>query len=183
MRIVYFGTSGELTLLPLRALVEAYTVVAVVRPRVSHRRVRHGLGRLARTLGFRPPDPIESFLRTRHIPTFLLYCLGVSFGVILTRHDLWPFASWPLVSALVPTTIPVTHLLAVDQQDQEHDIDYRAWQPLALVDLISWMRLHFPRLDSAAQARVGRYLLHLAETARQRGQAGMRVGYFRHYPE
>ena len=101
---------------------------------------------------------------------FLWVALFVSFAAGLTQHDLWPFSSWPVLAHTLPTGwnySPPPHIMGVDSSGKEYDIDYRAWQPLALEELTSWIRLHFAHLDPAEQDRAGAYLLGRANRARE----------------
>jgi hypothetical protein len=101
---------------------------------------------------------------------FLILVLIVSFAAGLTQHDLWPFSSWPVLAHPVPTDgsyPPLPRIMGVDSSGKEYDIDYRAWPPLALEELTSWIKIYFTRLDPAAQDPVGRYLLNRANDARE----------------
>jgi hypothetical protein len=101
---------------------------------------------------------------------FLLLVLGVSFAAGLTQHNLWPFSSWPVLAYAVPTGgryPPLPRIVGFDASGKEYDIDYRAWQPLSLEELLSWVRLSFAGLDPAARDRVGRYLLERSNRARE----------------
>ena len=111
------------------------------------------------------------------LSVFLLYCLGASFGAGLTQRNFWPFAHWPLVSGMLPSTMSFPRLRAVDSAGGEHAIDSRAWQPLSSAELHAWIKADFARLDQDAQDQVGQYLLRLAEPARARALAGAGVGY------
>jgi hypothetical protein len=101
---------------------------------------------------------------------FLIFALMVSFAAGLTQHNMWPFSSWPVLAMPMPAAtreLPTPRIVGVDANGNEYDIDYRAWQPLALEELNSWLNLHFFRLDPAAQDRVGRYFLDRANRARE----------------
>ena len=70
----------------------------------------------------------------------------------------------------VPATtrdLPTPRIMGVDADGQEYDIDYRAWQPLSLEELISWLNFDFFRLEPSARDRVGRYFLDSANHARE----------------
>ena len=106
----------------------------------------------------------------RRTNVFLWVVLFISFGAGLTQHNLWPFSSWPVLAYAVPTGSnypPLPRIVGVDSGDKEYDIDYRAWRPLGLEELESWIRLDFARLDPVARERVGAYLLARANRARE----------------
>ena len=63
--------------------------------------------------------------------------------------------------------LPTSRFMCVDDSGKEYDIDYRAWRPLSLEDLTSWLNLHFFQLDPQAQDRVGKYFLDRSERARE----------------
>lgn len=101
---------------------------------------------------------------------FLSVVLFVSFAAGLSQHDLWPFSSWPVLAHRVPSgwNYPSPpHIRGVDSSGKEYDIDYRAWQPLALEELTSWIRLHFAHLEPAERDSAGAYLLGRANCARE----------------
>ncbi len=112
------------------------------------------------------------------ISLFLVYCLAISAAVGLTRRQLFPFHHWPLFEILLPDTVYFGRLMAVDSAGAEHEIDYRAWQPLNVEDVATWAHRQggFFALDSAAQVRAGLYLLRHVEAARQRAVAGRTIG-------
>ncbi len=112
--------------------------------------------------------------RRTAVSLFLLYVLGAGFGAGLTQRDLWPFAAWP-IKALIPfPDVGTQRVVAVDARGVEHNIDYRAWQPLGIDELTPWIIFRLPRLPPDAQDRAAAYLLGRAETARlrARGAAG-----------
>jgi hypothetical protein len=117
----------------------------------------------------------------RLVNIFVLYTLALSFGAGLSQRDIWPFSAWPLVAGTVPT--PVTHprLLATDAEGREHEIDYRAWGPLEIDELIAWEEKNFSALDLGSQNRVAAYLLGIIERARQRWAAGDPERHFDRY--
>jgi hypothetical protein len=111
---------------------------------------------------------------------FLIFVLMVSFASGLTQHNLWPFASWPVMAIPMPATtrdLPTPRIMGVDSGGKEYDIDYRAWRPLSLEDLTSWLNLHFFRLDPQAQERVGRYFLDRSNCAREEALSPSGLGY------
>lgn len=106
----------------------------------------------------------------RRTNVLLWAVLAISLGAGLTQHNLWPFSSWPVLAYAVPTGAnypPLPRLVGVDAAGGEYDIDYRAWRPVALEELESWIRLNFARLDPAARDRAGAYLLDRANRARE----------------
>ena len=112
----------------------------------------------------------SSIVRRQRTNVFLWAVLFISFGAGLTQHNLWPFSSWPVLAYAVSTgsnNPPLPRIVGVDADGTEYDIDYRAWRPLALEELESWIRLHFARLDPADRDRVGAYLLGRANRARE----------------
>ena len=75
MRIVWFGTVGTMTLLPLDALARSHEIAAVVRPWPRRSRLRRAAGALARRIGLRERQPLEEWARARGLP-----CLTMSSG-------------------------------------------------------------------------------------------------------
>jgi hypothetical protein len=67
--------------------------------------------------------------------------------------------------------------MGVDSNGNEYDIDYRAWRPLGLEELLSWINLHFARLDPAARDRVGAYLLGRSNLARAQALSSAGLPY------
>jgi len=112
----------------------------------------------------------SSIAQRRRTNIFLCAVLLISFGAGLTQHNLWPFSSWPVLAYAVPTGSnypPLPRFVGVDTDRREYDIDYRAWRPLGLEELESWIRLHLAQLDPAARDRLGAYLLGRANRARE----------------
>lgn len=111
---------------------------------------------------------------------FLAGTLLVSLTAGVTQHNLWPFSSWPVLAMPMPAAtrdLPTPRIVGVDANGVEQDIDYRAWQPLSLEELISWLNLHFFKLDSGAQDRVGKYFLDHANAARQQALSSSGLTY------
>jgi hypothetical protein len=138
-------------------------------------------------LGFAALGLAASFARRgtvdnrKLVNVFIVYTLLLGFGAGLTQREIWPFSAWPLVAGKVPT--PVTHprFMAVDADGREHDIDYRAWGPIEIDELIAWEEKNFLRLDRGSQDRVASYLLGIIERARQRWAAGEPERHFDRY--
>lgn len=102
----------------------------------------------------------------------LAYVLVVSFGAGLAQRDLWPFAAWPLVAGRVSDVVTHPRLVAVDGAGTEHDVDPRAWYPIAYLELNSFVNRVLPDLNPASRDSVGRWLLARANRARDRVAAG-----------
>lgn len=118
--------------------------------------------------------------RRRLTNVFLLVVLFISFGAGLTQHNLWPFSSWPVLAFPGPGSghySALPRIMGVDVDGNEYDIDYRAWQPLELEELLSWMRLHLARLDPAAHDRLGAYLLSRSNLAREQAVSSAGLPY------
>lgn len=118
--------------------------------------------------------------RRRRTNVFLWAVLFISFAAGLTQHDLWPFSSWPVLAFAVPTGEshpPLPRIMGVDSNSKEYDIDYRAWPPLALEELTSWIEIYLTRLDPAAQDRVGTYLLNRSNNAREQSLSSAGLPY------
>jgi hypothetical protein len=114
--------------------------------------------------------------RRSFVNAFLIYALAASFGAGLAQRDAWPFSAWPLVAGRLPPTVTHPRLVAVDGAGREHDVDYRAWQPLGVDELLSWLDAGFPKLSAEAQQRAFGFLLGRAEQARRQARAGEPVG-------
>jgi hypothetical protein len=115
-------------------------------------------------------------VRRRRVNVFLTVVLAISFGTGLAQRELWPFSSWPLVAGTLGDEVTLGRILAVDADGAEHDVDYRAWQPLSVDELMAWMDAVFPQLDRGTQERAAAHLVALAERARARANAGGTLG-------
>jgi hypothetical protein len=125
----------------------------------------------AASVAWAPPE------RRRHrARAFLVYSVAASFGAGLTQRDAWPFAKWPMAGGRADADAQNTRLRAVDDRGAEHEVDYRAWQPLGADELIPWTHRTLPRLSPAAQDQAAAHLLSLAEASRARTRAGGRPG-------
>jgi hypothetical protein len=113
----------------------------------------------------------------RRATTLILYILAVSFFAGITQRSLFPFPSWHLISWIVPEW-ESGRLTAVDDTGEEHDVDYRVWQPLSRDELVSWMLRGFHTIDPGTQARIGSWLLARAEASRGHALATGDVGYW-----
>jgi hypothetical protein len=123
---------------------------------------------------------LSSMARRRLTNIFLLAVLFISFGAGLTQHDLWPFSSWRMLAFAWPADgnhPPLPRIMGVDVNGNEYDIDYRAWRPLALEELLSWIQLTFSRLDPLARDRVGAYLLSRSNLAREQALSSAGLPY------
>ena len=119
--------------------------------------------------------------RRRLVSAFVLLFLTFSFGSGLSQRDLWPFAHWPIVSLVARPSIVIPKLVGVDADGNEHDIDFRALQPLGLDELSPWLLYNFPHLPEAGQQRAAAFIHERAERSRRRAAAGGRVGDFERY--
>lgn len=118
--------------------------------------------------------------RRRSINAFLFVSLLVSFAAGLTQRNMWPFSSWPVLAMPLPAStrdLPTPRIVGVDAKGNEYDIDYRAWKPLSLEELTSWLRGHFFQLDPLARDRVGSYLLDCANRAREQALSPAGLAY------
>jgi hypothetical protein len=123
---------------------------------------------------------LSATARRRLTNVFLVVVLFISFASGLTQHNLWPFSSWPVLAYPGPANgnySALPRIMGVDISGNEYDIDYRAWQPLELEELLSWIRLHFARLDPAARDRVGAYLLSRSNLAREQALSSAGLPY------
>jgi hypothetical protein len=111
---------------------------------------------------------------------FIGIVLFLSFASGISQRDMWPFSSWTMMAGLTP---PVTHALptlrivGVDANGNEHEIDYRAWNPLSLEELYSWLNRHFFKMDPVSRDHVASYLVQLANHAREKAlsQGGLNL--------
>lgn len=123
---------------------------------------------------------LSTTARRRLTNVFLLFVLFISFGAGLTQHDLWPFSSWRMMAFAWPADgnhLPLPRIMGVDVNGNENDIDYRAWRPLALEELLSWIKLYFARLDPVDRDRVGTYLLGRSNLAREQALSSAGLPY------
>ena len=114
----------------------------------------------------------------RAIDAFLIYTLAVSFAAGLTQHDMWPFSNWPLVAAIQPPVARQTRLVVVDREGQERNVDYRAWQPFVIDELLGWADGRLLQLEPADQDRAADFLVGLVERGAAQAARGDGVGYF-----
>jgi hypothetical protein len=119
--------------------------------------------------------------RRRHVSAFVLLFLLLSFASGLSQRDLWPFAHWPIVSLVARPYVVIPKLVGVDADGVEHDVDFRALQPLGLDELSPWLLYHFSRLPEEGRQRAADFVLQRIERSRQRAAAGGRVGDFERY--
>ncbi len=112
----------------------------------------------------------------RRVDALLLCATLVSLTAGLSGRDLWPFSSWIMMRWTSTAVVSELRLYGVDAEGVEYPIDYRAWEPLSLEELTSWLDRVFPMLSPAEQHSAATYLLAAANQARERAQAGARLG-------
>jgi hypothetical protein len=98
------------------------------------------------------------------VSVFLAYVLVATCLPGFSQRELWPFSAWKLIASRVPTTVesPIGGLprfLAVTADGQEHEVDFRAVEPLAFDELLSWSAHVFPRLQPEEKDAAFSYLL------------------------
>ena len=116
--------------------------------------------------------------RQHRASLFVASVLVVSLAVGIFEKDLYPFTSWPLMSWLYPRSYPLKRFVAVDARGTEHDVDYRAWEPLSGDELASWMAMRFQMLGPSQKDSIARDLLRRATDGALRATAGERIGRF-----
>lgn len=119
--------------------------------------------------------------RRRRVSAFVLLFLALSFASGLSQRDLWPFSHWPIVSLVARPYIVIPKLVGVDAEGVEHDVDFRALQPLGLDELSPWLLYNFTRLPEDGRQRAAAYILERVERSRRRAAAGGRVGDFERF--
>jgi len=112
----------------------------------------------------------------RWTQAFLLCAVLVSSAPGLLQLDAWPFAAWPLVAGTAPARARFPRLVAVDATGAEHEIDYRAWQPLSVDELYAWLDLRFPTLPPGDRHEAAAWLLRRAEAGRGAARTGATIG-------
>lgn len=110
--------------------------------------------------------------RRRLVNLFLCYTLAVSFAAGLLQREAWPFSTWPLVAGIHPAEAVQSRLLALDRLGQEKQVDYRAWRPFVVEELMSWTRGRMLTLDPQLRAQAAEHLLQRVE----HGIAQVRAG-------
>ena len=108
MRVAFFGTSGEITLLPLQAVARAHDVVLAVRPIGSSSLLRNSVRKVMEAAGLRHRDPIAAFCRAARIPLVYMRDAADTSVVERLRHarpDIICISSfrWLLPMAVVET--------------------------------------------------------------------------------
>lgn len=119
--------------------------------------------------------------RRAGVSAFLLYYLAASFGAGLSQRDAWPFSKWALAATPAVASVTSTRIVGVDSAGREHEVDHRAWEPVAADELLPWMQIVFPVLSRREQDRVAAALLVDAERARQQARAGRGPGYLHRF--
>lgn len=119
--------------------------------------------------------------RRAAVSRFIACVLCAAAAAGLTQHDLWPFAKWPMAGGLADPVAATTRVRAVDADGVEHDVDYRAWQPIESDELVPWLHRSFARLDEAQRAQVAGHLLAAAERGRLRARRGQAPGSFQRF--
>ena len=120
--------------------------------------------------------------RKRAVSILTLWVLGVSMVAVGSQRDLWPFSAWRLVVRPPASAVgdaPANQSLRIvgfDSLGVDHAVDYRAWQPLSVEELTTWLSRELASLDSAERSEIGRHLLGLANEGRRRAHAGERFG-------
>ena len=114
--------------------------------------------------------------RRRLTDALLVYVLAVTAAAGFSQKESWPFSNWALVHHMSPKAIEGAFEVEVVAGERTYRVDPRAWQPLALEELQSWLYLRFRRLDDAGQASVARFLLEQAEASRRRVKKGEPAG-------
>lgn len=120
--------------------------------------------------------------KQRFTSVLLLYVVVVTGTAGATGRDLWPFSAWQLVVDLAPEAVgdaPDAQSLlirAFDATGVDHAVDYRAWQPLSVEDLSTWLVTSFSDLDPSHQEVVGAHLLARAEEGRLQALSGQTPG-------
>lgn len=111
-------------------------------------------------------------LRRRVINLFLGYTLAVSFAAGLLQREAWPFSTWPLVAGVHPPEAVQSRMVALDRLGRERDVDYRAWRPFVIEELLAWARGRMLTLEPRFRDQAAEHLLQLVE----RGMAEIRAG-------
>jgi hypothetical protein len=121
-------------------------------------------------------------VRRRLASLFVLYVVAVSFTAGIARRNLWPFGSWAMMTLPPPQSVgpdlPFSWLYGVTADGQEHDLDYRVWEPLSVAELLAWMEYRSAELPAAERRRLGAVLLQQANARRERALAGQDPGRF-----
>jgi hypothetical protein len=117
----------------------------------------------------------------RYVNVFIIYTLVLGLGAGLSQREVWPFSTWPLVAGTATQGVAHKRIVALDADGREYPIDYRAWGPLPVDELLAWVGKDFFRLDRSAQDRVASYLLGIIEHNREQWSAGTPVSHFERY--
>ncbi len=118
---------------------------------------------------------------SRYTGRLIAYAAVVSLAAGLTGRDLWPFSAWRMMRWTSPDTVSELRLVGVDASGREYPVDYRAWQPLSLEELTSWLERVRPTLPIEAQDSAAGYLLGLANRAREAAASGHSFGVNRRF--
>ena len=119
--------------------------------------------------------------RRQLVHTFLAYVVVVTFTAGFTHRDLWPFSGWPMMTqpppAAVGPDLPFSWLYGVTSDGREFPIDYRAWEPLSMSELLAWLEYRSSIVPESRRRRVGAFLLDKANAGRLAVLAGEDPGY------
>ena len=110
------------------------------------------------------------------ISWFIGYALLASFAPGLRQRSLWPFSTWHLIAMRMPGVLTYPRVIVVDSLGTEYDVDYRAFEPLMFMEIRHWLWSDIARLPPDQRRLAARYLLDMANAARERAFAGQPVG-------
>jgi hypothetical protein len=132
-------------------------------------------GFIVLTLRVRPCDSPGASAPLRML---ILYVIGVSMFVGVSRKDLWPFAAWRFVSYAVGDSGSFVRLVGVDGAGREHPLDTRTFEPLEFGQVLGYLEYRIEQMPQAERTELLDFLLQRAQEGLARASAGGPVGSF-----
>jgi hypothetical protein len=77
--------------------------------------------------------------RRRRASVFVAFAVMASLGSGVAGRESWPFSTWSMDNTRMPSDFRFLQLVVVDSGGREYPIDSRAFEPVSLPDLTTWL--------------------------------------------